>query len=255
METTCRRDRLDRRLCSVTDRIGWIVVVLLLAGAAPANSGTVDIAWDPATPGNPYEATFDCDTDEGSHGLVVRFSISGTDSVEVNEIEASITYGSEGPVLPAWWSDWSHRDVTIATEFLPGPYALADFWRGRATIDYFYWGPTTRPSYDHRPGALGVIYVRLSMPPESHAFLQPGTSYYAFRVRIPHAGASSVAGCGEGICLLANVLVLKRPNVLVDFIFGSASNPQDTHWQSGFGGCVSQVPVRPTTWSAIKSRY
>jgi hypothetical protein len=75
---------------------------LLLPLQFRAAAAAIDLVWDPAVPGNPYEARFDCNTDAGSHDLVLRFSIVGSDSIEVNSIHAVISLGSESGTLPEW---------------------------------------------------------------------------------------------------------------------------------------------------------
>jgi hypothetical protein len=133
--------------------------------------------------------------------------------------------------------------VTLTTEFLPGPYPLEDFWQGRASVDYFYWGRTDRPPYDHRSGGLGIVEVSISMPPESHAFLHPGRVYYGFRLRVSHSGTTATQGCNDGICFIPDLVVLRRSGNVIQNLAFSDDPLGPAQWHDGVPECILRIPA------------
>lgn len=200
------------------------------------------ILWEVPNIG-PNTVTFACDTDTGSHSLITRFT--SPDTLIVDAIEAQIDYYSEPSPLPDWWKfDAAHRDgaLTVSSSFMPGGYALEDYWQGRATASL----NTGQNGFDQ-----GQIRVHVAMAPGSGSRVVPGREYFAFRIDISHIGTTTTAGCGTAVCIILSELHLLGPGV--DFVQGGAL-PR-AKWQGSNTVCPFIQPVVTATWSGVKALY
>jgi hypothetical protein len=85
-----------------------------------------------------------------------------------------------------------------------------------------------------------------------------GTEYFLAHVRIDNArttGAGACGGCSEPVCLNFTRLMILRPaGSLNDAVLTTQGAGSRVSWQGSGGDCMV-VPVRSTSWGAIKSLY
>jgi hypothetical protein len=137
---------------------------------------------------------------------------------------------------------------------LPG---CADPWAGSGVASF--------PSYTVTQPRGGANQARIKagvgvLPSDPRALLAD-TPYHAVRIVIvanQTTGTSACAGCTGKACLVLNSLWIKRlPGAQGGDVFVSAPGPAEGNWAAwqDIGANCSAVPVRSSTWGAVKSLY
>ena len=95
--------------------------------------------------------------------------------------------------------------------------------------------------------------------PGTLVVLDPDVPYTACRVVLRTINTPTCAGCEIPACLVFNSLLIRRaPGSSVEEIpLFAPESPGLTfvHWQDGPGADCQSVPVRRSTWGAVKALY
>jgi hypothetical protein len=228
--------------------------MLLLAAlaAAPAHAGGINLSWSDCGNAGAFDETFACNTNQGSHTLVVSFEPDAP-MPDMNGVIAWLDFQNVMPI-PPWWQlvnvgSCRQTALTMNANFTTNT-ACVDFWQNQYA------------------GGLGSYQIGVSAPNRARLGVivatqfpgpvAPGTEYYAMKVMISNAktvGTPSCSGCeAKGCVVLASVELQPGspgPNQIITV-------PRDRNaitWQGSTGyGCIA-VPTLNRTWGAIKSLY
>ncbi len=266
-------------------RTAATLTALTLALLAPMAHATdeLHLRWDACSgDGGTYNKTFACDVNTGTDVLVASYRLDSPAS-PVAALEAGISIGSVGAVIPSWWqfkNTGTCRATSLALDAVPPPTAAncLDLWGGNAAggIAQYTTGTTAFP-----PPYTNSALVKLVLAvPEAMSFTVPANQeVFAFRLVINHArtvGSPSCAGCGEPMCLGFSYASLTPTSGTPRRLISGEDTPLNgsrATWQPGgsasaiAGGwptghsaygwvvCEAATPVRDRTWGTIKSLY
>ena len=201
-------------------------------------------------------AAFACNTNSVDFLLVPAFTLAqAIDSLVA--IEGVIDMVSQGDPLPSWWElqPGGCRDGSLVADMPPADACL-DPWGGNgvAALQAYRVSPETPATNRAR------IVFTSSVLPAQRVALGAGTSYAAVRL-ILHSSrtiGTSCSGCSSTACMVLNSITLKRvpgaagPDQVVS---EPSASTNWVHWLGVTGVDCAVVPVRNTTWGAIKSLY
>ena len=234
---------------------------LLLAGclaAAPAHGSGLSIAWDdcrrPLGTGN-TDKVFGCTSDIQEFPLFPSFSLPASmDSVY--SMELVIDFDVAADPLPPWWqmapgcrtNGWA-ADGTASL-------SCNDAWGGLGTGSFQGWIPGT-------PGAStrhARLLVAVSTLPQDAVTLLGNANYTACRILLRTVNTNAcMDGCSTPACMVFNSLLVRQlhtPSDVETLISGGEVGGSDRiGWQGGAGADCAAVPVRRTTWGAVKALY
>jgi hypothetical protein len=159
-------------------------------------------------------------------------------------------------VLPEWWrmDPGGCRDGGWQADATP-PASCDDPWTGLGAASSQGWLPGS-PGGSARHGRL---LVAASAIPGELATLSADVGYAACRVRLRTNNTLTCEGCSTPACLVFNSLLIRRATgASVEEIF--LATPESpglnmVQWQAGTGADCLSVPVRRTTWGAVKALY
>jgi len=248
------------RLALARTLAGTVLAACL--AALPARGSGLSIAWDdcrvPLGSGNPNKL-FGCGSDIQEFPLFPSFSLPASmDSVYSMELVIDFDIASPaGDPLPAWWlmapggcraNGWA-ADGT-------GSLSCNDAWGGLGTGSFQGWIPGT-PGGSTRHARL---LVAVSTLPQNAVTLLGNSSYTACRVLLRTVNTSTcMDGCMTPACMVFNSLLIRQlhtPSDIETLISGGEAGGSDrVVWQGGAGADCSAVPVRRTTWGAVKALY
>jgi hypothetical protein len=248
----------------------WIAALGVFA-STPAWSQGLNLYWNDCSVAGASLERFACDTNEGSHTLVVSF-IAPDSVFSFVSAESRIFLLANASDPPDWWRLRNQsgqlnqcRTGALATssDFTTGPSSCADLFRGQGA-----GGVNT-----YQVGYGGNFQVKLqvihSLPTIGAAHpLTPGIEYYACKVIIDNRktiGADACGGCNVGLLLWLDNVRLLQPA-------GSPGGNRDVYsyygdhrlasWQCiGFCGLHDPcnfdctTPTRTNSWGQIKSLY
>jgi len=233
---------------------------MLLVCRAQAAEGLY-LTWDACA----FEAgaspvrLFACDTDADTMRLHAAFMVAQPVD-EVIGLEVVIDIQHESPTLPDWWrfdgggcrAGALRTDVQFGTA--PG---CADPWTGAGVASF--------PSYTVTQPRGGANQARIKagvgVLPSDPRTLAADTPYHAVRIVIVAnrtTGPTACTGCAGKACLVLNSIWIKRtPGAPGGDMFVSTPGPSDANWAvwQGTGANCTAVPVRRSTWGAVKSLY
>jgi hypothetical protein len=240
-------------------------MVVQPGGAGADVLPSVALAWDNCrSAGGAADRSFACDTNAGQHVLVGSFVAPDSISL-LASVESEIHLISNSPTLPDWWRLRSQtgqlgqcRDGSLVTSGdLTDLSGCADYYRGLAA------GGTQ----SYLVGYLGPNMVRFRQLWAVHSTdagpVTAGAEYYAFKTIIDNAktvGADACGGCSESVCIVlhevhliqvagtpgGDVRILSPIQPVVNAVTWNGPASQDM---------CALVPVRATTWGAIKGLY
>ena len=224
----------------------WALVVLGLVAAAPAVAAGVNIAWDGCL-GDPEAVslkTFACDTNTGEDLLYVSF-VPAVAFTSIQILEVALDLRTRGGLpLPAWWDvrspEGCRRDQLGAalqvssTPSCEGWTPPPDFVTSRFNYQY----PT--------PDAAHIVLTTRG----TITGVVAGHQYLACRLvlRRPRTvGTASCAGCHDPVDITVNAV--RIATLTSELVLTQPQANALALWQE------SPVPVRATTWGALKSLY
>ena len=160
--------------------------------------------------------------------------------------------------LPTWWhmepggchSSPSGWNVTIALTS-----NCADPWAGVGTASIQGWIAGT-PGNSTRHGRL---LLALAAVPGTLVSLDADVSYSLARLALRSDNTLTCQGCSIPACLVFNSVLVRRlpgssPETLI-FSTAEISGGNQIVWQGGSGADCASVPVRRSTWGALKALY
>jgi hypothetical protein len=230
---------------------------LALAPGARAQPQGIAIGWqDCRSAGGPGGANqnFGCVNTINNFPFfpTVRLT-AGLDSVYAVELVIDVDVAADS--LPAWWhmepggcrqGGWSAD--TIA------PASCEDVWGGAGAASAQGWlvgvpGNSTRH---------GRLLVAASVPSDAFVSLSPDVGYSLCRVVLRSFNSTTCAGCTIPACLVFNSVLIRRlPGSSFEELLVTTPESVGLNqvvWQ-GTGADCQSVPVRRTTWGAVKALY
>lgn len=232
------------------------------SAGVPATSG-ISLTWSDCPGGATASSsmTYACSGDADTVRLVCSLAVPATLSGVIGA-EIVVDMQSVDALVPDWWRmDGSGTGgcragmLDTAFDTLATP-ACADVWRGNAVggNQGFSIGPPAHPL-----SSQARILEVASVPSANAVTLAPGTIYGLLTLVINSVhtvGPPACAGCAHGACLVFNSVLIRRLPGLGDQVF-SAPAALESNWATwqGTAANCSAVPVRQTTWGAIKSLY
>ena len=234
--------------CSVVlASIAWSALL-----AAPLDAAGINLHWDDCTPAGAMHRTFACDTDAGQHVQVASF-VPPAELQSILAIEATWDACSMGVMWPSWWQfhnpgSCRQSALSVSADF-SGWETCADPWQGVPL------GGIARYVLDSGSWDAARLQVAYAVP--EPVAIEPGTEYYAFRIRIDNehtVGAGACAGCTVPVCIVLNQITVFESEQTSHHLFNPAMNYSVT-WQAMSPVCPFVVPARHATWGQIKSLY
>jgi len=236
------------------------VLAMLAAAWAPAASAAsgLSLGWgDCRAAGGPGTDLlhFGCATTSNELPLFPGFVLAATvDSVISMELVIDVDVAADP--LPDWWrTDAGQCRAGGWSADIEAPPSCVDAWNTLGVASFQGWIAGTPGGSTHH----GRLLVAAAAVPGTLAKLDPGVPYTACRVLLRTNNTATCAGCDVPACLMLNSLLIRRaPGSSVEEILLSApESPGLTfvHWQSDTGADCQSVPVRRTTWGAVKALY
>jgi hypothetical protein len=184
-------------------------------------------------------------------GLVLAAPVDSVISIElVIDVDvADVT-------LPPWWhtEPGGCRAGGWAADALTAP-ACIDPWDGAGVSDVQGWIPGQPGGLDHH----GRLLIAAAPAPGTLAAFAADTPYSLAHARLRSTNPASCAGCTTPACLVFNSVLIRRlPGSSVEEVFVSGPEQPGLErvvWQGGAGADCNAVPVRRSTWGAVKSLY
>ena len=238
----------------------------LLTAAHAHAAGGVALRWNHCYGEGTGLSTraFACDTNSGFEELIGSFAIA-EDMVNVsgNEIVVDISTASpyaympvppSGPPLPEWWkfrNAGTCRQNALSVAFVadPGNVVCQDWGQGGQV------GGIGAYNIDFRGPGTARILIAEAVPMSALQSLSAGTEYYSFTLRIAHiktVGTGACGGCGTPLYISINSIYVTTDTPDNDRLYSGPLNGADSNFALWNG---LPVPVRASSWGALKSRY
>jgi len=247
-------------------------------GAGVPSPGGFGLAWHDCIglPGAAQNLDYACEGGGGGNrfSLVVTF----TPPVDLGQFVAVSVYlgmRTAQPALPDWWR-FADGECRAGRMVFPGSRvgigtgttgACIDPWTTGITAGAFQWSSDTQIDCSRfgcsdytapGQGALRIAYARDTAIP-----LQAGQRYLISPILIDPADPDSCSGCASPACLFVHAVELYQsagqiPPQQDIYYIRETHERQYVTWQNGGitgNGCPLEVPVRNTTWGAIKAIY
>ncbi|MFN8589162.1 MAG: hypothetical protein U0704_15325 [Candidatus Eisenbacteria bacterium] len=239
-----------------------VVAAALVAAclAVPrARAEYVYLGWDDCNAaGAPTSRTFACDVNTGSDVVVVSFTVPWSGSQWSRADVKLDLMTAQDSSMPDWWAF-----VNAGTCRQSSLTSACDF-TGMTGCAVYMQAPVSGGITSYVQGTLGESWrarltASVTKAPLSYRVLSPDSQYYAIRIVIPHdksVGVDACAGCSQPVCLVGTYLGLYLPPNQNPFPFEfSPNNPSVLSWQSTVPNCPAAVPVKRSTWGAVKAMY
>jgi hypothetical protein len=246
-----------------------LLVLLLCLSPRPARAVGINLAWNdcPAGPGASYNRSFACNTNTGSHLLVVSFE-PPPGSTTVTGMNAILDVYSEACPVPDWWQfkngfTCRQNSLSVSASFAPTQTGCVDPWQGLGTGSLAaYFTNAVLPSM---PQNKSRILTSVTVSDPMGITISSGLEYYACNVVIANdrtVGPSACSGCSFGACIMLGELLITTLDG-GDFLISNPMSSNIATWQGGVFGCGSTdggfpactVPVHNHTWGQIKTLY
>ncbi len=230
--------------------------IFLVSGAATlARAEGIAIGYHDCRAGGGFDGQlFGCTSTIITFPLFASFTLATpVDSVYAMELVVDVDVAADE--LPAWWrmdpggcraGGWA-ADASLAGN-------CADAWNGKGSATAQGWLPG-------QPGASlrhGRLLVAASVLTDDAVALDADVSYTACRILLRTNNTMTCDGCQLQACLVFNSLLLRRlPGSSVEEVLLSvaeSSGANQVTWQGAGADCQS-VPVRRSTWGAVKALY
>ena len=237
-------------------RIAGVLLALGLSAGAVHAQG-IAIAWhDCRSPGGAgfSSQNYGCTSNIVTIPLFPSFTLeSSVDSVYSMELVIDVVVAADP--LPEWWhtepnacraNGWA-ADASFAG-------SCADTWTGTGSAAWQGWLPGQPGSQSNH----GRLLIAASVLPENAVALDPLVAYTACRVLLRTNSTTDCPGCAVDACLVLNSILLRRlPGSSVEEVLLSVPESVGSNmvsWQGNTADCQA-VPVRRTTWGAVKALY
>jgi hypothetical protein len=232
-----------------------LVTFASLATLAPpaAAFGGINLRWTDCGEFGIVARSFACNTNVGTNQLFASV-IAPVPMNQLEGMEAVIDLQSLSASLPNFWQLGSggcrSGALTHNFDFTLGPFNCGDPWQGVAA-----GGESYQAGFPFPNGARIKIVVAVQVP----VSIDDVTEYYAFELRFSNAkavGTGACAGCIVPVCLVLNQIKLVQPAGVGDYVVQNPILTNGASWQQYGANCPFQeVPVRATSWGAVKSLY
>jgi len=240
-------------------------LVACLAASPAAGAAGLSIAWQDCRPplGSGFNGqSFGCSSDIAEFPIFPSFSLPTTmDSVYSMELVIDVDVARDP--LPAWWV--MAPGCRANGWFADGnsSFSCADAWGGLGTGSFQGWIPGT-PGNSTRHARL---LVAAGVLPQDAVTLLANASYTACKIVLRTVNTTMCLGgfvdCNDGCntpaCMVFNSLLVRRLHTPEDqeiVISGPEINGSDRiFWQGGTGADCLAVPIRRSTWGAVKALY
>jgi len=252
-----------RRARRAHDAMAALLVAALDAclAARPAPAAGLSLAWqDCRTAGSvaANNAAFGCAVDIQEIPLFPSFTLAAAiDSVYSMELVIDVDVDADP--LPAWWHmepGGCRANAWTADAALAG--SCTDGWNGRGNAAFQGWIPGTPAGAS--PGRHARLLVAAGVLAADAVHLDANVPYTACRVLLRTVNTVACNdGCATPACMVFNSLLIRRLHLPSDeevFLSGPEVGGSDrVVWQGGVGADCQAVPVRRTTWGAVKALY
>jgi len=239
------------------------VTVSSVAHAAPG----INMAWtDCRSDGGLSNRIFACTTNSGSNVMVVSFvAPAGVTGMSGNELVVDVITTTSP--LPAWWqlknAAGNCRPTSLSVNFVP-PATLInciDPWQGQASGGLGNYTQVAPGGGWTIPGAVEAQHARMviAIATPAPGPIDADVEYYSGNIVISNTktvGTNSCAGCSDPVCIVLNSVKITQGIGVGDFTLSTpvTANSNMVTFQ-GTGADCNAVPVRNTTWGAVKSLY
>ena len=257
--------------------LGAVILAGLLASPVAAAPG-LRLSWDHCYgDGQVVNKSFACNTNAGSEVLDLSFEspIAAGDRVGV---ELTLHFASSDGTLPDWWHAFGTggcRPTALAFTLIDPNSIACDQpipelggAGGIADLLPLQFSP-----------AVWRLRAVAAVPSPSTIAVGPGTETFAMQLVLRNSktvGTGACAGCGTPICIgFASANLVEATNTNPIFLTAGGPNegggPANVTWQGAYTGhytsngspfsadfsCLPSgpVPVRASTWGAIKAMY
>ena len=246
---------------------GLIIALMLVVIPAAAQAEGINLSWDDCGTHGTCFKSFACNTNTGFPFVLIGSFVppAGNTKITGEEVVIDVVnpgYDGPGPVspIPDWWmfknAGTCRRTALIGDiDFLGHDLvSCEDYWapRGGAGGISAYQAP-----YAGMANRARLLLV-FAVPPALATALDPGLEYYALRVAITRTntvGTGACGGCTTRMQIMLTEVKLTQPVGVGDFRIQTPVVQNTAYWQDGqYYGC-GYVPVRNSTWGAIKSQY
>jgi hypothetical protein len=245
----------------------WVLAIAGIAHASAASAEAIPdlrLAWDNCRgAGGAADRSFACDTNLGQNVLVGSFTAPGTITL-LSGIEAVITFVPATQAMPDWWrlrnqtgqTNQCRQGSLSASADFSGLAGCADPFAGAAS-----GGITSYLVYPDVPMSA-TLRLSWNVPAGTEGPLTGGGEYDAFRVIVDNqktVGGIVCGGCSIAVCAMFASLRLYQPAGTIGgspIVFPLDGYDQHiANWNGGTSALCGVVPVRATTWGAIKGLY
>lgn len=231
--------------------------LLIAHAASPIRAAGIAIGWHDCRPpagGGFNGQNYGCTSNIITLPLFASFTLAAAvDSVWAMELVVDVDVATDA--LPAWWHmepGGCRANAWAADASLAG--SCIDAWNGKGAAVAQGWIPG-------QPGASarhGRLLVAASVLPEDAVALDADAPYTAARILLRTNNTTDCEGCLIPACLVFNSLLLRRlPGSSVEEVVLSGAESAGSNmvtWQGAGADCQS-VPVRRSTWGAVKALY
>ena len=248
-------------------RAMFLVVACLVAVSSAPMAGAAEglyLTWNDcaASMAASPSAIFDCASNSGESDLFCAFTLSQpVDSVLALEIVVDLQ--SAAAALPDWWHSepgGCRESLLQADDDFSGRGGCVDFWQGGTSGGL----QTYMPGFPRGQANQARLKIALAVPSAESRSLNATDMYYAARIVVGYGkttGSSACVGCEAGACLVLNSILIKRPprpegapSTNVFLTTPGTGGANWALWQPGGANCLA-VPVRTSTWGALKALY
>ncbi len=249
-------------------------IALLIAFTTEATAAGLNLAWDDCGAGGQCNKDFACNTNTGAPFSLVASFVPPEGTTKITGEEISIEICSNGGYMPPWWS---YRNAgSCRTSAMQASIDAASASLTRCEDYWSFAGAGGIASYDpmYRGGGdRAIIRLVFAVPTTVAGPVDATREYYACIVRFTRdktVGTGSCAGCSTPMGLRLQEVRLTQPVGLGDYRLTTPVTLTPDYdssiatWQHGsfrhwnapqFWACPAAVPVRNSTWGAIKAQY
>ncbi len=218
-----------------------------------------DLRWNAcAADGGVSNRDFACDTDVGTHTAVA--SILDQPITGMVFFEAVLDFIVAGnQTVPPWWEFFDCRIGSLSADATigPGAVACADWSAasGVAGIIGFSHEGSIAPAdtASHRR----IVVAGGVNPPGVD--LAANQDYFLFNVVIDNFSTTDpggCAGCTMPVCVVLNsIRILNVSSSVTQLTAAQVPGSNFATWQGGSGANCTAVPVKRSTWGAVKALY
>jgi hypothetical protein len=226
---------------------------LVLCSSVAFGQGGINLSWNDCGSAGTERASFACDANTGPPFELVASFVPPGKLPEFLGLNAQIDLEADSPTMPSWWAlatgECRTGALSVSFDFTSGPSTCVDFFSGQAAGGFVYEEP--------QPGRRR-IRITCAVPFDNRGPIDPGTEYYAFKVRVARAkttGAGACAGCNDHVCMrLDHIQLFQPPEQGNDPLLANPAERAEANWQNGF--CVPcPCPTQLMSFGQLKCKF